>query len=619
MRRKQLTLLLAGAILASNIGVTSTTANAIQQPNSAIREDESINPNSPTVAIKNYTFDRANPKDIVITGINFKNTKLTSFFVGTKKCDDKYITCSDDSITISKDFLSTLTEFSDNSLEATSFTFTNPNDPSDTTYLLGYVSFNFVNTAPVNPPSGDDKDEESKDNSPTVAVNNYTFDRANPEDIVITGVDFKNTKLTSFFVGNEKCDDKYITCSDDSITISKDFLLTLTDFSDDSLEATSFTFTNPNDPKDTTYLLGYVSFKFVNTSAPVNPPAGDDNKDNNNRDDDNKKDDVVIKHNPSIGANQDLNYDLNEPKNVVINNVDFDETDLSYVIINGTTIKEGLIADKDNNTITILASAIEKIKLVNGNYDISFKFTNSDILHNKAELKVTNSAPEVIPPVVDGSENKPGSSENGDNKDKEITPSAPIVIDKNNLTEVKIPNFIPADSKVESIVINNKVLTVKYKNARILTHDLDTEHVVYIDGDNNLIIPVETLKYIGLDEPNFNITANLADGSKLNKTVNLNVTNSPNTDSSTPDTDNTTDNIIKPGNTSNFGNVSNSGTTNSEATNKAENNNIADNNNVVISDAAKSTSVKTGDVAAAGLLSLALSSIAGMTFFRKKK
>ncbi|SFU85276.1 hypothetical protein SAMN04487886_12242 [Clostridium sp. DSM 8431] len=154
---------------------------------------------------------------------------------------------------------------------------------------------------------------------------------------------------------------------------------------------------------------------------------------------------------------------------------------------------------------------------------------------------------------------------------------------------------------MESVVINNKVLTVKYKNARrarLLALNTEPEHVVYIDDNNNLIIPAETLEYIGFDEPNYDITANLADGSKINKTVTLNVANPPSTDNAT-DTDNNVD-------------------ANTTSTSETDNNSAAT-SNIVKPNTNKPTSVKTGDAASAGLISLALSSIAGMSFFRKKK
>ena len=422
------------------------------------------------------------------------------------------------------------------------------------------------------------------------------------------------------------------------------------------------------------------------------PPTNDDN--------------TVVKHNPTIGANQVLDYDLSEPKDVVVRDVDFDDTDLSYVMINGTTIRqEGFTVEKTNKTITILASSLKTISLAQGVYDISFKFTDSDLLLSEANLRVINSVPEIVPTTNGDTDNNGTTGSEGnttpentkpekrnpqvncptlnyyldtkpsltiDNVDfdntnlsliiingetiyaeqleltdstitipkavledlkliegnyyvsykfsdstsligvtnlsvKESativnnTPLAPIVIDKNNLTEVTIPNFIPANSKVESVVINNKVLTVKYKNARrarLLALNTEPEHVVYIDDNSNLIIPAETLEYIGFDEPNYDITANLADGSKINKTVTLNVANPPSTNNAT-DTDNNVD-------------------ANTTSTSETDNNSAAT-SNIVKPNTNKSTSVKTGDAASAGLISLALSSIAGMSFFRKKK
>ena len=536
------------------------------------------------------------------------------------------------------------------------------------------------------------QDAEIKSTNPTVENRTYTFDRSEPKDIVITGVNFDNTTLTSFAVSGKPCDKKYITCTNDTITISKDFLSTLTDFKDDTYQGTLLEFTNTTDANDFTQLVGYVTIKFIYSSNTIVPPTNDDN--------------TVVKHNPTIGANQVLDYDLSEPKDVVVRDVDFDDADLSYVMINGTTIRqEGFTVEKTNKTITILASSLKTISLAQGVYDISFKFTDSDLLLSEANLRVINSVPEIVPTTNGDTDNNGTTGSEGnttpentkpekrnpqvncptlnyyldtkpsltiDNVDfdntnlsliiingetiyaeqleltdstitipkavledlkliegnyyvsykfsdstsligvtnlsvKESativnnTPLAPIVIDKNNLTEVTIPNFIPANSKVESVVINNKVLTVKYKNARrarLLALNTEPEHVVYIDDNSNLIIPAETLEYIGFDEPNYDITANLADGSKINKTVTLNVANPPSTNNAT-DTDNNVD-------------------ANTTSTSETDNNSAAT-SNIVKPNTNKSTSVKTGDAASAGLISLALSSIAGMSFFRKKK
>ena len=536
------------------------------------------------------------------------------------------------------------------------------------------------------------QDAEIKSTNPTVENRTYTFDRSEPKDIVITGVNFDNTTLTSFAVSGKPCDKKYITCTNDTITISKDFLSTLTDFKDDTYQGTLLEFTNTTDANDFTQLVGYVTIKFIYSSNTIVPPTNDDN--------------TVVKHNPTIGANQVLDYDLSEPKDVDVRDVDFDDTDLSYVMINGTTIRqEGFTVEKTNKTITILASSLKTISLAQGVYDISFKFTDSDLLLSEANLRVINSVPEIVPTTNGDTDNNGTTGSEGnttpentkpekrnpqvncptlnyyldtkpsltiDNVDfdntnlsliiingetiyaeqleltdstitipkavledlkliegnyyvsykfsdstsligvtnlsvKESativnnTPLAPIVIDKNNLTEVTIPNFIPANSKVESVVINNKVLTVKYKNARrarLLALNTEPEHVVYIDDNSNLIIPAETLEYIGFDEPNYDITANLADGSKINKTVTLNVANPPSTNNAT-DTDNNVD-------------------ANTTSTSETDNNSAAT-SNIVKPNTNKSTSVKTGDAASAGLISLALSSIAGMSFFRKKK
>ncbi|MCR4945283.1 MAG: hypothetical protein K5986_12835 [Clostridium sp.] len=516
------------------------------------------------------------------------------------------------------------------------------------------------------------QDAEIKSTNPTVENRTYTFDRSEPKDIVITGVNFDNTTLTSFAVSGKPCDKKYITCTNDTITISKDFLSTLTDFKDDTYQGTLLEFTNTTDANDFTQLVGYVTIKFIYSSNTIVPSTNDDN--------------TVVKHNPTIGANQVLDYDLSEPKDVVVRDVDFDDTDLSYVMINGTTIRqEGFTVDKTNKTITILASSLKTISLAQGVYDISFKFTDSDLLLSEANLRVINSVPEIVPPTNGDTDNNGTTGSEGnttpentkpekrnpqvncptlnyyldtkpsltiDNVDfdntnlsliiingetiyaeqleltdstitipkavledlkliegnyyvsykfsdstsligvtnlsvKEsativnTTPLAPIVIDKNNLTEVTIPNFIPANSKVESVVINNKVLTVKYKNARrarLLALNTEPEHVVYIDDNNNLIIPAETLEYIGFDEPNYDITANLADGSKINKTVTLNVANPPSTDNAT-DTDNNVD-------------------ANTTSTSETDNNSAAT-SNIVKPNTNKPTSVKTGDAASA--------------------
>ena len=434
---------------------------------------------------------------------------------------------------------------------------------------------------------------ESVSTSTESVIPNQTlnFDKSKPSDITITGVKFNSKNLNSISITDENGKPQNIELSnvkkDESngtITIPSNVIsnLNLTV----GVHAISVHFS------DGSATIGAVSVNVIDSNSAVNPP-----KDDNTivvppvtppSDDKNDKEDTITKK-PTIEY-QKLTFDMNNKQDLVVSNVNFDNTKLKYIYINGKEISATELKI-ENDKIIIPSNVISNVISVEGNYTISFKFSEGSSLINAVDIEVKDKNV-IVPPVTPPSDDTvtPPSI------DKENT----IVIDKNNLKSIEIPNFIPSGSNVKFVTINGKKLPVKYMNIRTASNEEITP-AVYVYGDK-LVIPVEVLKYVGIDVDKYDIEATLEDGTTVSKSIQLQVINSSNKED-----DKVTE---KPSD-------------NNQITNKPSNNEIANgnankNDSIKLENSSNNKLPNTGAAVSSGLIGL-LSTLIGAVLLRKKK
>ena len=365
----------------------------------------------------------------------------------------------------------------------------------------------------------------STSNESVIPNQTLNFDKSKPSDITITGVKFNSKNLNSISITDENGKPQNIELSnvkkDESngtITIPSNVIsnLNLTV----GVHAISVHFS------DGSATIGAVSVNVIDSNSAVNPP-----KDDNTivvppvtppSDDKNDKEDTITKK-PTIEY-QKLTFDMNNKQDLVVSNVNFDNTKLEYIYINGKEISATELKI-ENDKIIIPSNVISNVISVEGNYTISFKFSEGSSLINAVDIEVKDKnviVPPVTPPSGDTVTPPSDDTVTPPSIDKENT----IVIDKNNLKSIEIPNFIPSGSNVKFVTINGKKLPVKYMNIRTASNEEITP-AVYVYGDK-LVIPVEVLKYVGIDVDKYDIEATLEDGTTVSKSIQLEVINSSN-------------------------------------------------------------------------------------------
>ena len=179
-----------------------------------------------------------------------------------------------------------------------------------------------------------------------------------------------------------------------------------------------------------------------------------------------------------------------------------------------------------------------------------------------------------------------------------------IVIDKNNLKSIEIPNFIPSGSNVKFVTINGKKLPVKYMNIRTASNEEITP-AVYVYGDK-LVIPVEVLKYVGIDVDKYDIEATLEDGTTVSKSIQLEVINSSNKED-----DKVTE---KPSDNNQITNKP----SNKPSNNEIANGNANKNDSIKLENSSNNKLPNTGAAVSSGLIG-SLSTLIGAVLLRKKK
>lgn len=439
----------------------------------------------------------------------------------------------------------------------------------------------------------------STSNESVIPNQTLNFDKSKPSDITITGVKFNSKNLNSISITDENGKPQNIELSnvkkDESngtITIPSNVIsnLNLTV----GVHAISVHFS------DGSATIGAVSVNVIDSNSAVNPP-----KDDNTivvppvtppSDDENDKEDTITKK-PTIEY-QKLTFDMNNKQDLVVSNVNFDNTKLEYIYINGKEISATELKI-ENDKIIIPSNVISNVISVEGNYTISFKFSEGSSLINAVDIEVKDKnviVPPVTPPSGDTVTPPSDDTVTPPSIDKENT----IVIDKNNLKSIEIPNFIPSGSNVKFVTINGKKLPVKYMNIRTASNEEITP-AVYVYGDK-LVIPVEVLKYVGIDVDKYDIEATLEDGTTVSKSIQLEVINSSNKED-----DKITE---KPSD-------------NNQITNKPSNNEIANgnankNDSIKLENSSNNKLPNTGAAVSSGLIG-SLSTLIGAVLLRKKK
>ena len=165
---------------------------------------------------------------------------------------------------------------------------------------------------------------------------------------------------------------------------------------------------------------------------------------------------------------------------------------MKYIYIGSNLIDESKLV-LGENTITIPAEVIKGLTVVTGNYPVSFKFFNGMVINDTVYLQIKGEP--ILPPVIDVEE---------------------ITVDLNNIKDVEIPISIPTDSIINEITINGKKLRVVYKNLRTA----DLLPVVYVT-EGKLVIPADTLKYIGFEDSGYKIEGVLENGEAFSKEITL--------------------------------------------------------------------------------------------------
>lgn len=443
----------------------------------------------------------------------------------------------------------------------------------------------------------------STSNESVIPNQTLNFDKSKPSDITITGVKFNSKNLNSISITDENGKPQNIELSnvkkDESngtITIPSNVIsnLNLTV----GVHAISVHFS------DGSATIGAVSVNVIDSNSAVNPP-----KDDNTivvppvtppSDDKNDKEDTITKK-PTIEY-QKLTFDMNNKQDLVVSNVNFDNTKLEYIYINGKEISATELKI-ENDKIIIPSNVISNVISVEGNYTISFKFSEGSSLINAVDIEVKDKnviVPPVTPPSGDTVTPPSDDTVTPPSIDKENT----IVIDKNNLKSIEIPNFIPSGSNVKFVTINGKKLPVKYMNIRTASNEEITP-AVYVYGDK-LVIPVEVLKYVGIDVDKYDIEATLEDGTTVSKSIQLEVINSSNKED-----DKVTE---KPSDNNQITNKP----SNKPSNNEIANGNANKNDSIKLENSSNNKLPNTGAAVSSGLIG-SLSTLIGAVLLRKKK
>ena len=305
-------------------------------------------------------------------------------------------------------------------------------------------------------------EQNKQNNFPTITQQTIKFDNNNSKDLVITGVDYFNQKLTKFTISYGE--NRYELNVDKLVYNDSEKTLTIP-----YEELKALNLTNGMYPcvlmfSDQTLSVGAITINVINSNTSINKPN-------------------VPELPPSNGGEE-----VKPPSN------------------GGEEVKP---PSNEGEEVKPPSNEGEEVKPPsNGGEEVK---------------PPSNEGEEVKPPSNGGEEVKPPSNEGEEVKPPSNDTQFEVTIDKNNLKAVEIPNFIPNNSKVEYVTINGKKLPVIYKNLRS-KEDISSAPAVYII-DDKLVLSPEVLEYIGFESSNYDINLVLEDGSIVSKTIKLDMKN----------------------------------------------------------------------------------------------
>ena len=315
-------------------------------------------------------------------------------------------------------------------------------------------------------------EQNKQNNFPTITQQTIKFDNNNSKDLVITGVDYFNQKLTKFTISYGE--NRYELNVDKLVYNDSEKTLTIP-----YEELKALNLTNGMYPcvlmfSDQTLSVGAITINVINSNTSINKPN-------------------VPELPPSNGGEE-----VKPPSN------------------GGEEVKP---PSNEGEEVKPPSNEGEEVKPPSNEGEEVKPPSNGG-----EEVKPpSNEGEEVKPPSNEGEEVKPPSNEGEEVKPPSNDTQFEVTIDKNNLKAVEIPNFIPSNSKVEYVTINGKKLPVIYKNLRS-KEDISSAPAVYII-DDKLVLSPEVLEYIGFESSNYDINLVLEDGSIVSKTIKLDMKN----------------------------------------------------------------------------------------------
>ena len=315
-------------------------------------------------------------------------------------------------------------------------------------------------------------EQNKQNNFPTITQQTIKFDNNNSKDLVITGVDYFNQKLTKFTISYGE--NRYELNVDKLVYNDSEKTLTIP-----YKELKALNLTNGMYPcvlmfSDQTLSVGAITINVINSNTSINKPN-------------------VPELPPSNGGEE-----VKPPSN------------------GGEEVKP---PSNEGEEVKPPSNGGEEVKPPSNEGEEVKPPSNGG-----EEVKPpSNGGEEVKPPSNEGEEVKPPSNGGEEVKPPSNDTQFEVTIDKNNLKAVEIPNFIPSNSKVEYVTINGKKLPVIYKNLRS-KEDISSAPAVYII-DDKLVLSPEVLEYIGFESSNYDINLVLEDGSIVSKTIKLDMKN----------------------------------------------------------------------------------------------
>ena len=305
-------------------------------------------------------------------------------------------------------------------------------------------------------------EQNKQNNFPTITQQTIKFDNNNSKDLVITGVDYFNQKLTKFTISYGE--NRYELNVDKLVYNDSEKTLTIPYEELKALNLTNGMYPCALMFSDQTLSVGAITINVINSNTSINKPN-------------------VPELPPSNGGEE-----VKPPSN------------------GGEEVKP---PSNEGEEVKPPSNGGEEVKPPSNEGE---------------EVKPpSNEGEEVKPPSNEGEEVKPPSNGGEEVKPPSNDTQFEVTIDKNNLKAVEIPNFIPSNSKVEYVTINGKKLPVIYKNLRS-KEDISSAPAVYII-DDKLVLSPEVLEYIGFESSNYDINLVLEDGSIVSKTIKLDMKN----------------------------------------------------------------------------------------------